>query len=83
MNAEAHNTVNITVNGAQRAIPADTALISIVADVTTEDSDSDPSFDQLGIAVALNATVIPRSQWATTTVTSGAEIEIITAMQGG
>jgi sulfur carrier protein len=35
-----------------------------------------------GIAVALDQAVLPRSGWATT-LSDGAEIEVLTAVQGG
>lgn len=39
-------------------------------------------FPEKGIAVAVDATVLPRSQWETT-LTDGAELEVVTAVQGG
>jgi len=36
-----------------------------------------------GIAVALNLSVVPRSQWEHTSISQGDEIEVITARQGG
>ncbi len=39
--------------------------------------------DRPGIAVALNAEVVPRRRWAETTLRDGDVIEIIRAMQGG
>ncbi|OBK24956.1 sulfur carrier protein ThiS [Mycobacterium asiaticum] len=39
-------------------------------------------FPNRGIAVALDATVLPRSDWATT-LSDGAQLEIVTAVQGG
>lgn len=35
-----------------------------------------------GIAVALDQTVLPRSDWATT-LSDGAQLEVVTAVQGG
>lgn len=35
-----------------------------------------------GIAVALDQAVLPRSDWATT-LSDGAQIEVLTAVQGG
>ena len=35
-----------------------------------------------GIAVALDQAVLPRSSWATT-LSAGAQIEVVTAVQGG
>jgi sulfur carrier protein len=36
-----------------------------------------------GLAVAVDATVVPRGEWGTTTVADGARVEIVTAVQGG
>jgi sulfur carrier protein len=36
-----------------------------------------------GMAVAVDAEVVPRGAWATTEVRSGARVEIVTAVQGG
>ena len=36
-----------------------------------------------GTAVAVAAQVVPRSQWQDTPLTEGADVEILTAVQGG
>jgi sulfur carrier protein len=36
-----------------------------------------------GMAVAVDAEVVPRSEWSTTRVADGARVEIVTAVQGG
>ncbi|UCH84625.1 MAG: sulfur carrier protein ThiS [Candidatus Latescibacterota bacterium] len=36
-----------------------------------------------GLAVAVNDTVIPKSQWKSTTLNAGDSIEVIHAVQGG
>jgi len=36
-----------------------------------------------GVAVAVDAEVVPRAQWTTTALADGARIEILTAVQGG
>lgn len=38
---------------------------------------------KLGIAVVRNAEVVPRSQWSSTELRAGDELEIVTAVQGG
>ncbi len=43
--------------------------------------DVDPG--RRGVAVAVDAEVVPRAAWATTTVPAGARVEVLTAMQGG
>ena len=39
--------------------------------------------EQQGIAVAVNAEVVPRSRWADSEIASGDRIEIVGAKQGG
>lgn len=39
-------------------------------------------FPDRGIAVAVDATVLPRSHWATK-LSDGARLEVVTAVQGG
>lgn len=36
-----------------------------------------------GLAVAIDGRVIPKSQWATTPISTGQAIEIVAPMQGG
>ncbi|WP_287898292.1 sulfur carrier protein ThiS, partial [Arthrobacter sp.] len=38
---------------------------------------------RVGMAVARNATVIPRSLWSGTALEDGDELELVTAVQGG
>ena len=39
--------------------------------------------DARGVAVAVDREVVPRGAWGETTLTAGARIEILTAIQGG
>ena len=39
--------------------------------------------DARGVAVAVDGEVIPRGDWPTFTVTEGARVEAVTAVQGG
>ena len=36
-----------------------------------------------GVAVAVDAAVVPRGEWDTTTLDDGARVEILRAIQGG
>jgi sulfur carrier protein len=36
-----------------------------------------------GVAVAVDAEVVPRGQWETTTLDDGARVEVLRAIQGG
>ena len=38
---------------------------------------------RLGVAVARNAEVVPRSQWHATALADGDDVELVTAVQGG
>jgi sulfur carrier protein len=66
----------IHVNGQAREI-APPAWLSDVLDLP------DGASTWRGVAVAVNGQVIPRSQHATTELTDGARVEIVTAVQGG
>ena len=39
--------------------------------------------DSVGVAVARNAEVVPRSQWHATALAEGDDVELVTAVQGG
>lgn len=39
--------------------------------------------DARGVAVAVDAEVVPRGEWPERTVDDGARVEVLTAMQGG
>ena len=65
----------IRINGQEEPLAAETlaALLEVKAvDVA-----------QKGIAVALNGAVVPRAEWATTTLKAGDSVEIVRARQGG
>ena len=72
-------SITVTVNGDPRTVADTTTVADIVTDVTGHSPDD----DQVGVAVAHDYAVVPRSRWTTTVLGEGAEIEIITAMQGG
>lgn len=67
-------TSGITLNG--RAHDLD-------GDLTTLDEVVARSGGSGGVAVAMNGTVVPRSQWPRTRVEAGDVIEVVTAVQGG
>ncbi|MFJ9623639.1 sulfur carrier protein ThiS [Streptomyces sp. NPDC101181] len=67
-------TVSVSVNGEARAVPAGTALDTLVATLTPARS---------GVAAAVNESVIPRGEWATTPLGEGDRVEVLTAVQGG
>lgn len=78
--------ITLTVNGNTREVAPDTTVVDLVADVTGRDlaPDGTPTDGgRLGVAVALDSSVVPRSRWSATTLTADAQVEVITAMQGG
>lgn len=64
----------ISVNGQPRALAQGTTVKDVVTSLT-----GNPE----GCAVALNDSVIPRSDWPARTVEPGDRIEVLTAVQGG
>ncbi|MFJ9561677.1 sulfur carrier protein ThiS [Streptomyces fuscichromogenes] len=67
-------SVTISVNGERREIAPGTALDTLVRSLTAAPS---------GVAAAVNETVVPRGQWATTGLAEGDRVEVLTAVQGG
>ncbi|WP_225210646.1 sulfur carrier protein ThiS [Brevibacterium gallinarum] len=78
--------VTVTINGETRTLPAGTTLRETISETTGRQLHADGTAvdgQRLGIAVAVDATVIPRSRWSATWLRDGQNVEIITAMQGG
>ena len=68
-------TARIRVNGQDE--PLTVATLSALLEEKAVD------VGQRGIAVALNGSVVPRTDWAATTLNPGDTIEIVRARQGG
>jgi sulfur carrier protein len=66
--------LGVIVNGIRSSVSPSATIQEIVDGLATSSR---------GIAVALDGEIIPRSQWAATTVGDGAVIEIVTAAAGG
>lgn len=66
--------VGISVNGERRAVPTGLTLDLLVASLTPARG---------GVAAAVNEAVVPRGQWAATTLGAGDRVEVLTAVQGG
>jgi sulfur carrier protein len=78
--------MNIKLNGAVRQVPADASVSTLVTAVTGRVLDhrgQAADGGKLGVAVARNSEVVPRSQWAATPLAYGDELELVTAVQGG
>lgn len=66
--------MRVTLNGESREVAEGLSLADVVAQLTDAPR---------GIAVAVNAAVIPRGGWAATTLADDDRIEVLTAVQGG
>ncbi len=65
--------MKVTVNDEAVEIENPTTVAALLARL---------GFPDKGIAVAVDLSVLPRSQWGTT-LAHGAKIEVVTAVQGG
>ncbi|TSD93866.1 sulfur carrier protein ThiS [Gordonia rubripertincta] len=66
--------MTITVNGEHLDVGDDESVKDVVTRLGLPDR---------GIAVAVDGAVVPRGRWSAHTMTSGAVVEIVTAVQGG
>jgi sulfur carrier protein len=66
--------MTVTVNGEPRDLAPGVTLADVVSQVTDSAK---------GIAAALNGEVVPRRAWPDTPLAEGAQVEIVTAVQGG
>lgn len=65
--------MNIQVNGDAREVAEGANIWQLLDQL---------GFPERGIAVAVNHTVVPKSDWDTT-VSDGALVDVVTAVQGG
>lgn len=76
----------IQLNGAARPLLTGTTLSALVTEVTGREllpTGQPIDGGRLGVAVARNCGIVPRSQWSRTLLEIHDEIEIVTAVQGG
>lgn len=66
--------MKLRVNGAEQDFPSGTTLLSITDTLRVPAS---------GVAVAVDGAVVPRASWPTAVPDEGANVEILTAVQGG
>ena len=66
--------MTVTVNGEPRALAPGITLADIVSLVTQSAK---------GVAAAVDGEVVPRRAWPDTRLADGAQVEIVTAVQGG
>lgn len=66
----------VELNGRPTEVPEAATVEAVVGGL-----DVDP--DRRGVAVAVDAEVVPRSEWGRRRLDHGARVEVLTAMQGG
>jgi sulfur carrier protein len=65
----------LLVNGERRELPDGSTVARLVAEADGADG--------RGVAVAVDAEVVPRSDWERTVLADGQQVEILAAIQGG
>jgi sulfur carrier protein len=68
--------VTVTVNGEERELAPGTTVAALLDGL-------DLASGRRGVAVAVDAEVVPRTAWERTTVPDGANVEVLVAIQGG
>jgi sulfur carrier protein len=64
----------VMVNGERRELPEHATIANLVEHL---------SAPPRGVAVAIDGEVVPRGEWAATTLPDGARVEVVAAIQGG
>lgn len=78
--------ITLRLNGEELSLPDRATVRDAVATLTGRDIGADGRADDggtLGVAVAVDGTVVPRSRWSATPLAGGQAVEIVTAVQGG
>jgi len=78
--------MNIKLNGAVHAVDDGASVTTLISQVTGRNlAPNGQAADgrRLGVAVARNSEVVPRSQWYVTALAEGDDVELVTAVQGG
>ncbi|WP_459385307.1 sulfur carrier protein ThiS [Arthrobacter humicola] len=78
--------MNILLNGTEQSVADGASVSTLVSQLTGRSIGPDgraADGRKLGVAVARNAEVVPRSQWHATALADGDDVELVTAVQGG
>ena len=68
--------MTIVVNGETRELPTGTTVRGLLDALDVPGGAS-------GVAIAVDAEVVPRTEWETTELDEGARVEVLRAIQGG
>jgi sulfur carrier protein len=66
----------VYLNGSEKELEQETTVAALVAELA-------PGGHDRGVAVALNAEVVPKSEWVSTSLAAGDRVEVLVAVQGG
>jgi sulfur carrier protein len=69
--------MRVLVNGAAREVPDGITVAGLVRDVRGDAGDA------RGVAVAVDAEVVPRGEWDSVELADGQRVEVVGAIQGG
>jgi sulfur carrier protein len=69
--------MRLIVNGEARELPDASTVAELVAEEAPDLASG------RGVAVAVDAEIVPRSEWALTRLEPGQRVELLAAMQGG
>ena len=69
--------MKVVVNGTQREVEDRTTVAALVRELDGGRADG------RGMAVAVDAAVVPRSTWETVELSEGQHVEVVGAIQGG
>ena len=78
--------MNIKLNGTVHAVHDGASVTTLISQVTGRSlapNGQAADGQKLGVAVARNSEVVPRSQWYVTALAEGDDVELVTAVQGG
>ena len=78
--------MNITLNGSRHSVADDASITTLISQITGRPLAANGQATdghKLGVAVAHNSEVVPRSQWFVTALAEGDDVELVTAVQGG
>ena len=64
----------VWINGERRELAVGTTVLDALGTL---------GLPHTGVAVAVDAEVVPKAQWAGTALADGARVEVLTAVQGG
>jgi sulfur carrier protein len=68
--------MTILLNGEPRELPPGTTVRALLGELEVPGG-------ARGVAIAVDAAVVPRAEWETTRIDDGARVEVVRAIQGG